>query len=245
MKTKHPKIYFLLILILVLTSFSFSNEFDEVLKGKNSIALRMSIKNMPDNVQKRVIKAILEENGEKTLSQAKQIIMDSSDPTISAYVKIVIADHYLLDNNFINAQIQLEEAIELDPKIKQTKYFKLIKSRISGPLHKTDPNTNPKKISYFNLDSDLIQEKTSDKKLTEKPFHIQVGAFSDLKNAKELAQFYSKNSYYVKIVKKQTSNKILYLVRIGKYETFSEADQVLNKINSEFQTTGLIVKDKK
>ncbi len=187
----------------------------------------------------------MEENGESTLSQAKQIIMNSSDSTISAYAKIIMADHYLLDNNFINAQIQLEEAIKLDPKITQTKYYKLIKSRISGPLYKTDPNTNPKKISYFNLDNGLIKEKTNDNELTENPFHIQVGAFSELENSKELARFYSKNGYYVKIAKKQTSNKILYLVRVGKYESFSEANQTLNKINEEFQTTGLIVKDKK
>ncbi|MEA3500409.1 MAG: SPOR domain-containing protein [Candidatus Marinimicrobia bacterium] len=245
MKTKHPKIYLLLILIFVLTSFSFSNEVDEVLKGKNSIALRMSIKNMPDNIQRKVIKAILEENGENTLSQAKQIIMNSSDSTISAYVKIVIADHYLIDNNIINAQIQLDKAVEFDPKITKTKYFKLIKSRISGSLYKTDPNTNPKKISIFNFDNDLIQEKTNDNEAIKKPFHIQVGAFSELENSRQLAQFYLKNGYYVKIVKKQTSNRILYLVRIGEYETFSEANQSLNRINSEFQTTGLIIKDKK
>ncbi|MDA3871620.1 MAG: SPOR domain-containing protein [Candidatus Marinimicrobia bacterium] len=243
MKTKYIKICTLVILIFVLTSLSFSNEIDEVLKGKNSVSLRMLIKNMPDNIQKKAIKAILEENGENTLSQANQIIMNSPDSTISAYVKIVIADYYLLDNNFINAQIQLYDAIELDPKITETKYYKLIKSRIAGSLYKTDPNKNPQKISLFNFDNDLIQKNTNSNEPTKKPYHIQVGAFSELKNSKQLAEFYSKNGYYVEVIQNQFT--ILYLVRIGEYDSYSEAAQALNKIRSEFQATGLIVKDKK
>jgi len=243
MKTKYLKICTLVILIFVLTSSSFSNEIDEVLKGKNSVSLRMSIKNMPDNIQKKAIKAILEENGENTLSQANQIIMNSPDSTISAYVKIVIADYYLLNNNFINAQIQLYDAIEFDPKIIKTKYYKLIKSRISGSLYKTDPNKNPQKISLFNFDNDLIQKNTNSNEPTKKPYHIQVGAFSELKNSKQLAEFYSKNGYYVEVIQNQFT--ILYLVRIGEYDSYSEAAQALNKISNEFQATGLIVKDKK
>ena len=250
MKTKYLKISLFIISIFILTSISFPNKVEEVLKGKNSSDLRISIKNMPADIQKKAIKVLLEENGNNAMLQAKQIIMDSSDPSISAYMKIVIADYHLLNNNFINAQIQLDEAKDIAPEITQTKYYKLIASRISNLLYKTNPKKARKDISFLSFNDNIIKEKAKkdNKNInintpTKALYHIQVGAFSRLTSSKQLAEFYLKNGYYVEVVEKQTPDKILYIVYIGNYNSYSEANQSLIKFKNEFQTTGFIVKD--
>ncbi len=248
MKIKLLKIGLLLISILSLISISFSNEVEEVLKGKNSHNLRISIKNMPADIQKKAIKLLLEENGDSVMSQATKIIMESSDPSISAYTKIIIADYYLLNNNFINAQIQLDEAKQIFPEIRRIKYYKLISSRILNILDKTDPEKAEKNIPYFILNDNVIQEKETDKiePIPQKEiYHIQVGAFSRLSSAKQLAAFYLKNGYDVGIVEKQTTDKILFIVHIGNYNFYSEAMESLKIFIDNFQTDGFIIKDEK
>ncbi|MEA1987133.1 MAG: SPOR domain-containing protein [Candidatus Marinimicrobia bacterium] len=245
METKYFKICLSIIIVAIVTTGLYSNEVDEVLKGKNSIRLRMSMENMPDSFQKKAIETLLEENGDKAILQADKIISDSSNSRYSAYLKIMIADYYLLDDNFVSAMVELNDAESILPNIVDTRYYQLIENRIIGSLEKTDPNTNPTKETFFDFD-DKYLEKESEKNLnlySNENYHIQVGVFSQLDNAKKIADFFTSNNYSVKI--RNSHSGTLYIVIVGNYNSYDNALNELDIIKNKLGRNGMVIKDKR
>lgn len=74
------------------------------------------------------------------------------------------------------------------------------------------------------------------------PYWVQVGAFSDRKNAERLGGELSKNGFKYKIMEKRTQGKLLNIVRAGGYSDINEAKAALEIISEKMKITGKMVK---
>ena len=64
------------------------------------------------------------------------------------------------------------------------------------------------------------------KRSIKKPYIIQVGAFSNFENANRMKLQISQIGYDVEISKVKTEGRVLYAVRVVRYETKFEAEKV-------------------
>lgn len=69
---------------------------------------------------------------------------------------------------------------------------------------------------------------------SKKIFSVQIGAFSERKNAIRLKEKYSFLNQPIKIVTNAFGNKILYLVHVGKFASRSEAENFANDLKTNY-----------
>ena len=107
-------------------------------------------------------------------------------------------------------------------KVESAEIKEIKKTEIVNNFEKEQINSNRVKF--------LKNEDSSDKNsiLTDKPLAIQVGAFTDHRNAKSLTQRLSDFQAYIE--RTFVNNKYLYRVRIGPIENLNLAENIKAKL---------------
>lgn len=72
--------------------------------------------------------------------------------------------------------------------------------------------------------------KSARQRFGSRTFRLQVGAFKNLKRAKELVANLRRKNWPADWTARRTSGKLLYIVRTGQYRTFAEARQGLSDL---------------
>ena len=92
--------------------------------------------------------------------------------------------------------------------------------------------------------------KKSDEKIEPKDeapvsiekYSIQVGAFANINNAKQLIKKIKAKKYKTDLIRKIINGKDLNIVMVGSYKSLDEAIKAQNRINKEFKVDGKIIK---
>ncbi len=71
-------------------------------------------------------------------------------------------------------------------------------------------------------------------------FRLQVGAFKNLKRAKELVANLRRKNWPADWAARSTSGKLLYIVRTGQYRTFAEAQQGLSDLTQLYSDAMIV-----
>lgn len=95
--------------------------------------------------------------------------------------------------------------------------------------------------------NESINENNSEKSRTDSKliFTIQVGAFTNIKNAESLRNKIKAKKYSVRIIPKVIENKKYNIVLVGKYDSIEKAEKVLPKLNQQFSVKGKIISEEK
>ncbi len=96
------------------------------------------------------------------------------------------------------------------------------------------------KISSANYD-EKGEKKIVPSKNQNYKFTIQVGAFSNSKNADALKTELEESGYEVEVIGKNVAGTIFNVVCLGKFEDKKSAEKILEKVNNDFQLNGRIV----
>ncbi|MDP3150296.1 MAG: SPOR domain-containing protein [Ignavibacteria bacterium] len=96
------------------------------------------------------------------------------------------------------------------------------------------------KVSLVSSNENEEKETVSAKAENFK-FTIQVGAFSNSKNAEALKTDLEDSGYEVELVEKNVAGTIFNVVYLGKFEDKKSAEKILEKVNNDFQLNGRIV----
>jgi len=76
-------------------------------------------------------------------------------------------------------------------------------------------------------------------------FTIQVGAFSNLKNAEALKLDLEESGYNVELKEKNVGGTIFNVLYLGKFDDKNAAEKIVEKVNVEFRLNGRIVPKEK
>jgi len=163
----------------------------------------------------------------------------------------------LLTEDGANANEKYQKIIQVFPRSKYAdaaifriySYYTAVADEKEAALYwnklKTDyPNSSYlasiEKVSSANYDEDE-EKKTIPFKNENYKFTIQVGAFSNNKNADALKADLEDSGYEVEVVEKNVGGTIFNVVYLGKFEDKKSAEKILEKVNNDFQLNGRIV----
>ena len=132
-----------------------------------------------------------------------------------AKVKVEILENESREHALINSENKIT-------KVESAKIKKIKKSEIENNFEKKKVFDNEEKISQNHYSS----QKNSI--LINKPLAIQVGAFTDHRNAKSLTQKLVDFQAYIE--RTFVDNKYLYRVRIGPIDNLNLAENIKNKL---------------
>ena len=132
-----------------------------------------------------------------------------------ARVKVEILENESREHALVNSDRKIT-------KVESAEIKEIKKTEIVNNFEKEQINTN--KVKF------LKNEDSSDKNsiLTDKPLAIQVGAFTDHRNAKSLTQRLSNFQAYIE--RTFVNNKYLYRVRIGPIDNLNLAENIKKKL---------------
>jgi tetratricopeptide (TPR) repeat protein len=142
---------------------------------------------------------------------------------------VKLADTFFLEGNFERAQ-QLYENIEKKPSA--SNYLSLVYLRLSQIAEKQGRWDDKKKYisilkEKYPSSNELIVADTLEER--EDFFTIQVGAFSDSRNAVNLKNELDEK-YDTYIIEDKSGNYALYKVRVGKFKDRKEAERTWGKL---------------
>ena len=107
-----------------------------------------------------------------------------------------------------------------------------------------------KQFPFMDVDgkiNDLLEDYENSKKIkVDKKsggYSLQSGAFSSNENAEKQKTYLMSGGFNAHIIELYHQRKILYAVRIGKYNTLKEAEEVSNQIKSLLDLKTIVVKD--
>ncbi len=125
-------------------------------------------------------------------------------------------------------QISTIKKIDTSSEVVKNKQYEQDKSNITVPKKKTIVNTTN---TATNKTTNTATKKSS-QSVSNKRFVIQIGSFSDKKNADSVMSFYKQAGYPVYIVETETNAKRFYRLRVGPFKDKDIADNYLISIKS-------------
>ncbi|MCK9425463.1 MAG: SPOR domain-containing protein [Ignavibacteriaceae bacterium] len=231
-KTLKNFIFFIAILFFF-TEKSFSQEFNivsllkKIEEGKSGDVkeeLQPLLKRNPEDPSLLFLSALLTEDGAKANEKYLKIV--------NVFPKSKYADAALFRIFSYHTAIGDEKAAAA--------YLKKLKSEYP----KSNYLPSPEKIAVENSEETIVQ-RIAPQKNENYRFTIQVGAFSDVKNAKALKVDLEDSGYEIDITEKNVAGTIFNVLYLGKFEDKKSAEKVLDKVNLEFQLNGRVVSKEK
>jgi tetratricopeptide (TPR) repeat protein len=152
--------------------------------------------------------------------------------------KLGLGDTYFLRNDFSRAEALYKELLNsgLPASLKPVLYYRLSQVGFkSGHIEQGKEYADKLNQEYpLNLESKISEDLCF---LPASPsglfYTVQVGAFSNLANAKSLSQKLTRNSYPAYIEDAGLEGKTSFHVRVGKYRTRQEAESLEKKLAQE------------
>ncbi len=99
---------------------------------------------------------------------------------------------------------------------------------------------SPEKVAVENSEETIVQRITPQKSENYR-FTIQVGAFSNVKNAEALKAELEDSGYEIDLKEKNVAGTIFNVLYLGKFEDKKSAEKILDKVNLDFRLNGRVV----
>ncbi len=252
-----------LVLILLLTCVmtAFSNEVDMMHRGAGSEQLRAISKaaseRFPDDPATKTLEILLESNGLAAAKGAQAFIENHTLSKISTWMLLVLADYYAVHNKSDLADDFLKRAVQRDSTMTKDIYYQSVKGRIAGAFLNSPGTVSTERSSSLNLDTQFLTRQLSvkipqfpqtgqkeTKQLADQgKIHLQIGAFSDRKNADLNAEFFKNRGFPTEIVPFDQNGILIYKVWIGNYHTREEALAARDRISKNYNKNSFIVSE--
>ncbi len=239
--------------------------------GRDSVAT-FSTQNAQAEAAK-VFNLILEPDGKVTKEKAEQYLTNTKSSAMKAYLSVMLADYAFVNNGYESGLRYLKRAVDEHDPIRNDSYYRMVLARAQKNIAESPGKTEENKISILSghnptaikakpviekvkLDSnpkpivvilkpsaEPQKEKTTTQLEKAINFRIQVGAFSVQANANKKQNYFKERGYPVAITIREITSGYLYIVRIGAYETYSEAKSALSDLKSKYPSEdGIVIK---
>ncbi|HDR05770.1 MAG TPA: SPOR domain-containing protein [Candidatus Marinimicrobia bacterium] len=253
-----PGLFIIAMLIFGVQS-AFSNEVDAMHRGAGSKKIRALSKaateRFPDDPATKTLEILLEPNGLAAAKGAQAFIEKHSLSKISTWMLIVLADFYAVHNKTNIADDLLRKAIQRDTTIYRDIYYQSVAGRITGQFFNSPGLIISERPSLLYLDTEFLSRQLAVQipqfSQTDEPepqslpdqgkIHLQIGAFSDRRNASLNADFFKTRGFPVKIVPVEQAGSTIYKVWIGNYHTREEALAARDRISNNYNKNSFIV----
>lgn len=212
-------------------TFDISQNLQLIEKGKSD-EVKALLKNFPKNFSDEaylLLDAILTEEGNTASNKFSDFIKKFPN---SKYNQIAYKRLYSFNYTLGKYEKASEYHALLKKYFPDSKYLAEIETINTNEFIKRNESVNEKNSEKSTTDSKLI-------------FTIQVGAFTNIKNAESLRNKIKAKKYSVRIIPKVIGNKKYNVVLVGKYDSIEKAEKVLPKLNQQFSVKGKIISEEK
>ena len=195
------------------------------------------ISKYPNNPDIMFLKGVMTTDGNKSIEIYKKILTNFPESRYASESAVKIGEYYYSLGLYSQAGKHLSKIPRIYPRYSNiqrvmdlmvssfiaigeedsAKYYASIYKSMFPTLSVDNFNKEEKSITYGNK---------YQKKSINKAYIIQVGAFSNIDNAKRMKLQISQIGYDVEIAKVETKGLKLYAVRVVRYETKFEAEKV-------------------
>ena len=162
------------------------------------------------------------------------ILKEFKESKFKEEAKLGLADTYFLRSDYNKAQGCYKELMDENPR---TRLRPIIYYRLSQiGFKKGDTQTAKAYLDKLNQDSPLNLETKINKELyslSDIYYTVQVGAFSNRRNAQNLSQKLIQKGYPAYVEETSAQDKVVYRVRAGKFKLRQEAQELENKLTQE------------
>jgi tetratricopeptide (TPR) repeat protein len=227
----------ILAILLVATSYSFSQEVDIVpalqqiengnIKSAETILRDLKTKNANDP-SVIFLDAVLTKNGEEALKKYSTVLEKYPDSKYTDAVIYRIFSYYYSLGYYRKAETYLDR---LKKDFPESPYIKTADRKI--------PDIEELPSQSVVTPSKPIQTEKIESKIYN--FTIQAGAFLNVENAKKLSEQLKRENYITEITTKDIGGSILNVVNVGRYTTEDESKTVLVLLEKKFNLKGRIV----
>jgi hypothetical protein len=248
-------------LALIAGQAIYANDVDAMHRGAGSERLRAishaAAQRFPDDPATKSLQILLEPNGLAAAKSAQAFIENHALSKVSTWMLLVLADYYAIHNKHDVAEDLLNRAVQRDSSMVGDIYFLSVQGRISGEFLKSPGADHQQRPSSLQLDTDFLTRQLA-VKIPEFPqtressgeilpdagkIHLQIGAFSDRKNADLNAEFFKSRGFPVNIIPFEQNGIVIYKVWIGNYHTREEALAARDRISRNYNKNSFIVSE--
>lgn len=227
---------FFITILFFFTEKSFSQEYnivhllkkiEEGKSGEVKEELQPLLKRSPEDPSLLFLSALLTEDGAKANEKYLKIV--------NVFPKSKYADAALFRIYSYYTAIGDEKEAAVYLKKLKTEYPK---SNYLPPLEKVaavNPEENEVRRTAPQKNDPALRDR----------FTIQVGAFSNVKNAEALKTELEDSGYEVDMTEKNVAGSIFNVLYLGKFEDKKSAEKMLDKVNLDFQLNGRVVPKEK
>jgi tetratricopeptide (TPR) repeat protein len=168
---------------------------------------------IPESPNIDYLEALITEDGNKALQMYEQIYRNAGGSQFAADALYNIYSYYYSVGLYESADRYLDE------------------------LNRKYPDYNPSLRSKFSeLESD-----PSSKRLERYSYTVQVGAFTNIKNAINLKNKFAEEGFYTDTFTKSIGGTLFNIVIVGRFISQSEAEDMKRSIETEYKIQGRVV----
>ncbi|PJA95454.1 MAG: hypothetical protein CO129_11660 [Ignavibacteriales bacterium CG_4_9_14_3_um_filter_34_10] len=179
-----------------------------------------------------IIDALLTENGIDAVNKYDDFQKINPKHYLSQLALFKLYSYYYSIGTYTKAK---DYAVQLKKRFPGSSYLSSI-NEVYLKNEKTESLIPPVKKS-----DEKIEPKDEAPVSIEK-YSIQVGAFANINNAKQLIKKIKAKKYKTDLIRKIINGKDLNIVMVGSYKSLDEAIKAQNRINKEFKVDGKIIK---
>jgi hypothetical protein len=177
-----------------------------------------------------IIDALLTENAAEAINRYEDFQRNYPKNSLSQLALFKLYSYYYSVGVYTKAK---DYALQLKKRFPDSSYLKNI-NEVYLKNEKIELQ-----ISETNTDAGQIEQKQEN--IKEK-FSIQVGAFANINNAKQLLKRIKSKKYKADLIVKNINGKDFHVVMVGNYQTLDEAMKAQYVINKDFNLDSKIIK---
>jgi tetratricopeptide (TPR) repeat protein len=205
---------------LLLINFTFSQDVDisrylYLLRIGNVDSVKVALDSLkklyPNSPNLKFLDAILKENAEEAVKIYYDIVLNHPEGEYSDEALFKIFQFHYAKGDYEQAKRELER------------------------LKKTYPSSP---YAGINVRFPSLEKTTTEVKCA---FSIQVGAFTDKRNAEKEKSFFEEKGYSVELHTKIKDGKLFYLVWVGCLQDKKDAERLKREIKEKFERDGFII----
>ncbi|MFA6617466.1 MAG: SPOR domain-containing protein [Candidatus Neomarinimicrobiota bacterium] len=185
------------------------------------------------------------ENGKRYLKRA----LDEYDPIRNdSYYRLVFAraEKAILESSGKNEEGKRSVLQDYSPEVstKEITVKKINAKAARGSEITTSKPENSTPLVEFKSDVNNDNNSLARSQVSSQVnYRMQIGAFGVRENAQRKKEFYEKEGYPVHIETRGTSNKPLYIVQLGAFETYQETKSALSRFKAKYSgEDGIVIK---
>lgn len=236
------------------------NEVMKGAKGESLYNLSMAAnEKFPEIQSVKALNILLEKNGLQAAQSVQEFITSAPAAPVSTWMLLVLADYYTVVGNQGDTEKLLQKAVARDANVVEDAYYQYIESRIKGNPKQSSGIKSDDRMSVLAIDAEGLELKLTEAGAGASrlpaipappggisatgPYHLQVGAYSDMKNALILVEFFRTRGFAAQVQPKEQSGITIYAVWVGNFETRDQAVAARDRIVQNYNKNSFIVKN--